>query len=76
MSFDTTRDKARAVCLGLNPFRAGRCLSPHHRARRGRILDVSIPFDQGNVFRRRKLAERGVYGYCLNPFRSGQCLST
>ena len=37
---------------------------------------VSIPFDQGNVFRLKQLRAYQEYIDCLNPFRSGQCLST
>ena len=36
---------------------------------------VSIPFEQGNVFRRNTQYWTGR-GRSLNPFRSGRCLST
>ena len=42
------------------------------------LLDkrVSIPFDQGNVFRLKAKKEDRKVSRGLNPFRSGQCLST
>ena len=41
-----------------------------------KLTNVSIPFDQGDVFRRFSflLINGGLMG--LNPFRSGRCLST
>ena len=38
-------------------------------------IRVSIPFDQGNVFRREQCKHSHAQQR-LNPFRSGQCLST
>ena len=38
-------------------------------------VNVSIPFDQGNVFRQNGWTV-STLTTCLNPFRSGQCLST
>ena len=35
----------------LNPFRTGRCLSTRSRNRSGSEKSVSIPFEQGDVFR-------------------------
>ena len=37
---------------------------------------VSIPFEQGDVFR--QMEESGITSevICLNPFRAGRCLST
>ena len=61
--------------MSLNPFRSGQCLSTFIINKGILIPFVSIPFDQGNVFRR----ERWKYNLAevsLNPFRSGQCLST
>ena len=37
--------------------------------------NVSIPFEQGNVFRLHLLSKKQMR-FCLNPFRAGQCLST
>ena len=61
---------------GLNPFRAGRCLST------GEFLSnsyewnkVSIPFEQGDVFRH-DFADWLGGELSLNPFRAGRCLST
>ena len=39
-------------------------------------IRVSIPFDQGNVFRQNVTFYPSYFFLCLNPFRSGQCLST
>ena len=36
----------------LNPFRAGRCLSTNIQQGIERVRKVSIPFEQGDVFRR------------------------
>ena len=60
----------------LNPFRAGRCLSTKlNLSLSNRPFCVSIPFEQGDVFRRcNHLVEKTVI--CLNPFRAGRCLST
>ena len=38
-------------------------------------LGVSIPLEQGNVFRQ-KIYTTAPAGYGLNPFGTGQCLST
>ena len=75
MSFDTNGVSSVIDLFGLNPFRAGRCLSTNGRKivrfkylslnpfRAGRCLstlsvnqeylalEVSIPFEQGDVFR-------------------------
>ena len=37
--------------MGLNPFRAGQCLSTKGKKKSLAELIVSIPFEQGNVFR-------------------------
>ena len=39
-------------------------------------LYVSIPFEQGDVFRRTVSVEVRKLRQCLNPFRTGRCLST
>ena len=36
---------------GLNPFRAGRCLSTWYNMVEKTVFSVSIPFEQGDVFR-------------------------
>ena len=38
-------------------------------------MSVSIPFEQGDVFRQITLGE-DLVALCLNPFRAGRCLST
>ena len=42
--------------LGLNPFRAGRCLSTDYYGALNRAVNVSIPFEQGDVFRLQRYA--------------------
>ena len=37
---------------------------------------VSIPFEQGDVFRQEQLKDAVEVGNGLNPFRTGRCLST
>ena len=59
----------------LNPFRAGRCLSTYQRCFRCMHITVSIPFEQGDVFRRQNMIML-MSSKRLNPFRAGQCLST
>ena len=38
--------------------------------------DVSIPFEQGDVFRQKYQRRFIMATFCLNPFRAGRCLST
>ena len=64
-----------SVCLRLNPFGTGQCLStPLTKL----VCEwfVSIPLEQGNVFRlvTPTIKTRLLIG--LNPFGTGQCLST
>ena len=54
MSFDVS-NSIRVVVLCLNPFRAGRCLSTRKLVENYGLEVVSIPFEQGNVFRPIKL---------------------
>ena len=42
---------ALSVAMGLNPFRAGRCLSTNTLELKKIAEQVSIPFEQGDVFR-------------------------
>ena len=37
---------------------------------------VSIPFEQGDVFRHNSINLSYLKKKCLNPFRAGRCLST
>ena len=39
-------------------------------------LSVSIPFEQGDVFRQSTKKQFDKSILCLNPFRAGRCLST
>ena len=51
MSFDKWL-KLISMQLRLNPFRAGRCLSTQGKTKwLIKTLKVSIPFEQGDVFR-------------------------
>ena len=77
MSFDLNRGVVTKMSFNrLNPFRAGRCLSTRKSVtKRKRTRIVSIPFEQGDVFRQDR--EVQVFeNQCLNPFRAGRCLST
>ena len=73
MSFD---EYGGTVCQeqSLNPFGTGQCLST---SMVGRFVKnrVSIPLEQGNVFRLKNHDEVRRIN-CLNPFGTGQCLST
>ncbi len=40
------------------------------------LEDVSIPFEQGDVFRPKRKTKDEQYPLGLNPFRAGRCLST
>ena len=52
MSFDLDKTVKDAVAFSLNPFRAGRCLSTNKSVIGSPSIFVSIPFEQGDVFRR------------------------
>ena len=53
MSFDVVvKTEEREFLIGLNPFRSGQCLSTIKTELR-EFRTVSIPFDQGNVFRQK-----------------------
>ena len=57
-TFRTGRCLSTALALGsgsqasLNPFRTGRCLSTREQCKHSHAQLVSIPFEQGDVFRR------------------------
>ena len=51
MSFDSPRLNRCLFTICLNPFRTGRCLSTVARAENLDSDLVSIPFEQGDVFR-------------------------
>ena len=40
------------------------------------VWSVSIPFEQGDVFRQIEPCKIANMLVCLNPFRAGRCLST
>ena len=55
MSFDAALTATAISAMRLNPFRAGRCLSTDEVFIYMQDLDnVSIPFEQGDVFRQQK----------------------
>ena len=58
----------------LNPFGTGQCLSTLSDGK-GYVHCVSIPLEQGNVFRQ-AIKENFDTADSLNPFGTGQCLST
>ena len=74
MSFDIVNGRTNKK-YGLNPFGTGQRLSTIFTLAEEEPLKVSIPLEQGSVFRHDKchiylLVRR------LNPFGTGQCLST
>ena len=75
LSTERRGDKT-VLCSRLNPFRAGRCLSTDDVLNMRTHFRVSIPFEQGDVFRPRNGDSSESIGLCLNPFRAGRCLST
>ena len=60
MSFDRMQYVELLRSLRLNPFRTGRCLSTDEVFIYMQDLDVSIPFEQGDVFRHAIDYELGV----------------
>ena len=56
MSFDTNTEKKQAVEFCLNPFGTGQCLSTCLVNLIETLKIVSIPLEQGNVFRHVKKA--------------------
>ena len=51
MSFDKGGDVKSISVTRLNPFRTGRCLSTEQLCNQYLAKSVSIPFEQGDVFR-------------------------
>ena len=64
------------ISKGLNPFGTGQCLSTRCAFFLYLILRVSIPLEQGSVFRLATTVSATESGIRLNPFGTGQCLST
>ena len=62
--------------VSLNPFRTGRCFSTQQIMQQSVTGGVSIPFEQGDVFRRSRGVGKLCYRVGLNPFRTGRCFST
>ena len=56
MFFDSVDSLARTTVGCLNPFRTGRCFSTVRREIFLKELAVSIPFEQGDVFRLQRYA--------------------
>ena len=59
----------------LNPFGTGQCLPTLEGSGPKEADRVSIPLEQGNVFRHIEAICPGL-GFGLNPFGTGQCLPT
>ena len=51
MSFDITRSWVISIQESLNPFGTGQCLSTSSIIHGDNVYHVSIPLEQGNVFR-------------------------
>ena len=59
----------------LNPFGTGQCLSTEPKEIAINSTSVSIPLEQGSVFRPNEISTHPNL-ISLNPFGTGQCLST
>ena len=59
------------AAIGLNPFRSGQCLSTTYNERSCNFNRVSIPFDQGNVFRHLTVTTINALGTVSIPFDQG-----
>ena len=76
MSFDLLLPNALPQKTCLNPFGTGQCLSTSRVSLVSEPTLVSIPLEQGNVFRLKTEEREFLIGLRLNPFGTGQCLST
>ena len=71
MSFDVTiSGKYSSQYLRLNPFRAGQCLSTQVQFVHKDMHKVSIPFEQGNVFRQKTAFQKLLFLVSI-PFEQG-----
>ena len=75
MFFDLNIFITFSLYTSLNPFRTGRCFSTFDDVAESAVDSVSIPFEQGDVFRHPPSGKTGNQP-CLNPFRTGRCFST
>ena len=75
MSFDIVNGRTNKK-YGLNPFGTGQRLSTIFTLAEEEPLKVSIPLEQGSVFRRFNSCMEWRSFPRLNPFGTGQCLST
>ena len=75
MSFDIAVNDNVIVVSSFNPFGTGQCLSTKQCELYRNKFDVSIPLEQGNVFRLTTLFAL-LLQVRFNPFGTGQCLST
>ena len=71
MSFDEATEIIYLNEKGLNPFRTGRCLSTNTAVRSIATGIVSIPFEQGDVFRRRAVLDPEDRRSVSIPFEQG-----
>ena len=69
----STRDKEQLTrAESLNPFRTGRCFSTYQRKfKQWKLSYVSIPFEQGDVFRRKLLKDVVLNLHVSIPFEQG-----
>ena len=75
MSFDASIESASRTTVGLNPFRAGQCLSTDENGLTLDKISGLNPFRAGQCLST-ILTIRIPKQQRLNPFRAGQCLST
>ena len=71
MSFDEYIMALSLRDLSLNPFRAGRCLSTQCKYDYSEYMNVSIPFEQGDVFRQNERWVKEMLKYVSIPFEQG-----
>ena len=76
MSFDTIPNGVSAVAEGSQSLSSRAMSFDQEEEHTPKIKEVSIPFEQGNVFRLYSAILLILSALCLNPFRAGQCLST
>ena len=61
---------------GLNPFGTGRGLSTQESTDNQITVNVSIPLEQGRVFRQIQKMTKQTIKFGFNPFGAGRSLST
>ena len=71
MSFDIEQEEDEFLASSLNPFRAGRCLSTLGLDKSSTAEEVSIPLEQGGVFRPRQITLSPLFSKVSIPLEQG-----